>query len=535
MNKEIEVLDCTLRDGGYHNNWKFNVSLINDYLNCMSLLDIKYVELGFRFLNKDKLRGETAFTSEKFIKRLSIPKNLSIGVMINAGDFFKNNLILSKICNETFPNLKKSKIKFVRIACHHQEIFKIGPIINWLKKRDVLVAVNLMQISELKNKEILSVSKFLSKKNFDILYFADSLGCLKPKNVETIKKLLGRYWKGAIGIHAHDNLNLALENTLKGKNSGIQWLDSTVSGMGRGPGNTRTEELIKHIGKNDKSKKSKIKSVKTLIKTHFHSLKKKYNWGTNKYYKFAAKNKIHPTYIQEILTDKRYPKKSYSNILNNLKLTDSRKFNPFKLISPTNIYSGRAKGNWNPFSDIAGRDILIIGAGKTANSHSIKIEKFVKKNKLFVISLNTNKNIKESFINLRTACHPFRILSDIGIYENRTKLAIPFSMLPKTITEKIKIKKKNIKDFGISVDLNKSIKIKKNYCIIPNSLAISYSFAIAIAGKAQKIYLAGFDGFNIDDTKNDETQLIFNLIKKRFKKLGLYSITPTKYNLKIYK
>ena len=56
MNKEIEVLDCTLRDGGYHNNWKFNVSLINDYLNCMSLLDIKYVELGFRFLNKDKLR-----------------------------------------------------------------------------------------------------------------------------------------------------------------------------------------------------------------------------------------------------------------------------------------------------------------------------------------------------------------------------------------------------------------------------------------------------------------------------------------------
>ena len=60
-------------------------------------------------------------------------------------------------------------------------------------------------------------------------------------------------------------------------------------------------------------------------------------------------------------------------------------------------------------------------------------------------------------------------------------------------------------------------------------------FAIAIAGKAQKIYLAGFDGFNIDDTKNDETQLIFNLIKKRFKKLGLYSITPTKYNLKIYK
>ena len=84
--------------------------------------------------------------------------------MINAGDFFKNNLILSKICNETFPNLKKSKIKFVRIACHHQEIFKIGPIINWLKERGVIVAVNLMQISELKKQRNTQCFKILIKK-----------------------------------------------------------------------------------------------------------------------------------------------------------------------------------------------------------------------------------------------------------------------------------------------------------------------------------------------------------------------------------
>tara|TARA_X000000950_G_scaffold271141_1_gene351855 strand:- start:651 stop:842 length:192 start_codon:yes stop_codon:yes gene_type:complete len=57
---DIKVLDCTLRDGGYHNNLKFNHSLINDYLNCMSLLNIKYVELGFRFLNKDKLKDPKA-------------------------------------------------------------------------------------------------------------------------------------------------------------------------------------------------------------------------------------------------------------------------------------------------------------------------------------------------------------------------------------------------------------------------------------------------------------------------------------------
>ena len=88
------------------------------------------------------------------------------------------------------------------------------------------------------------------------------------------------------------------------------------------------------------------------------------------------------------------------------------------------------------------------------------------------------------------------------------QISIPFSIMPKAM-RKIKIKK-NIKDFGISVDLNKSIKIKKNYCIIPNSLAISYSFAIAIAGNPKNLF-SGFDGFNIDDTKNDETQLIFSI------------------------
>ena len=67
---------------------------------------------------------------------------------------------------------------------------------------------------------------------------------------------------------------------------------------------------------------------------------------------------------------------------------------------------------------------------------------------------------------------------------------------------------------------------------MPNSLAVSYSFAIAIAGKTKRIFLAGFDGYKEDDTKNDETQLVFSLIKKKYRNINLYSLTPTKYNLK---
>lgn len=528
-NSNFKILDCTLRDGGYHNNWRFSKKLINSYLSCMSREGIEFIELGFRFLNQNKLRGETAYTKENFIKKLKIPKNLSIGVMINASDFINNSTPTIKLCRDAFPELEKSKIKFVRLACHYKEIFAVEPIINWLKKRNVIVTVNLMQISELSKKQLIKASSYLSNKKVDVLYIADSLGSVKPNQIIKIVKLIKKHWKNELGIHAHDNLRQALKSTIIAKNLGTNWLDGTVLGMGRGPGNTKTEELLKVLKINDKSN---FKHIINLRDKFFYTLKKKYKWGTNKYYKFAALNKIHPTYIQEILSDTRYKKKNYQNILRNLKQADSRKYNPFKLITPKNIYIGKPKGKWNPYKDIFGKNVLIIGAGSSALRNKSKIEKFVKKNDLYVICLNTNKSINEKLINLRTACHPFRIISDINNYNFNTDLAMPLSMLPKEIFEKIKNKNEQIKDYGISTNLNNRIIVKKNYCILPNSLAVSYSLSIALAGKSKKIFLAGFDGYDEDDSKNDETDLILKMIKKTYRELKIFSITKTKYNLK---
>ena len=80
--------------------------------------------------------------------------------MINASDFLNNSSPISRLCRETFP-IKKSKIKFVRLACHYKEIFYIEPIINWLKRRNVVVTVNLMQISELSQKQLIKASFIL--------------------------------------------------------------------------------------------------------------------------------------------------------------------------------------------------------------------------------------------------------------------------------------------------------------------------------------------------------------------------------------
>ena len=126
--KNINILDCTLRDGGYYNNWDFSTNLINDYLRSMPLAGVDYVELGFRSLYKSTFKGACAYTKDEFLDTLKIPKKLKVAVMVNASDLLnfgtkdpiKNTRLL-------FSHKRNSKVTLVRIAAHHYEIKKILP------------------------------------------------------------------------------------------------------------------------------------------------------------------------------------------------------------------------------------------------------------------------------------------------------------------------------------------------------------------------------------------------------------------------
>ena len=459
MEKNINILDCTLRDGGYYNNWDFKFKDIQKYLNSVASTKISYVELGFRFLENKKIRGLTAYTEDKLIKNLKIPDNIKIGVMINVGDLLKNKRSTLENCKKIFES-KNSKLKFVRLACHYEEIFLIKEVISWLKKNNFIVFVNLMQISEIGNKKIIKACNFLKSTKVDIFYFADSLGSLTPNKTKNITQIIKKNFNKQIGIHAHDNLGYALNNSLAAYKNGANWIDSTITGMGRGPGNLRTELILKQYNVLNFPKK---KNISKSILNFFLKLKKKYNWGKNKFYAFAAKNRIHPTYIQKLLSDERYKKKDYQQILNQLKNIDTRKYNPYKLINSSLFLSQKPKGKILPREMFKEKNFLIIGSGKSLNLNRHKIEKFIKIHKPFIISLNTVKFINENLVDLRVACHPMRIISDIKFHNSsKTKLALPFSMLTKKITKLIKIKKNQILDYGLMINYNSKIFIKKN-------------------------------------------------------------------------
>lgn len=525
------ILDCTLRDGGYYNNWQFSKKFIQQYINLISKTKISHVEIGFLFLPQDKKKGLTAYCNKSFFKNFKFPKHIKWGIMINASDLINTpNRNDEKKKIQILKDLNKTNISFVRIACHFHEVFKIEKYLKELKKnKNLKLFINVMQISEIKKNQIKKICKY-SNFYFDYLYIADSLGSLKKLQIKKIIKIFKKHWFKKMGIHAHDNLSQALSNTKYANKLGVTWLDSTIRGMGRGPGNTKTEELINFFNKGEKSTNQTIKELVSL----FSNLKRKYKWGTNRYYQLSGKYKIHPTYIQNMLFDSRYKKDDYIKAIKYLKNNNAKSFNPFTLHSAFNIYKFTKKISNNEKKDLTNKDFsqaLILGPGNELKKIKKNLEKKIKTTKTLVISLNNSQQFDNNLINIRAICHPMRINSSLNYlkYYNGL-LLVPYSCLSSKIKKLFKFK--NIIDYGISI--NKKININADYISLNSPLVVIYSIGYLISKGFKKIYLAGFDGYLKDVPNQDSTQELLNDIRKKYKKnkISFASLTKTKLNLR---
>ena len=525
---EIKFLDCTLRDGGYYNDWDFDLNLINNYLDAMDDLQIDYVEIGFRSLINDGFKGGTAYSNDKFLKSLNIPNGLSdrIGVMVNGSEISNPKTQISCL-EKLFDSKNNSPVSLVRIACHIQEFKKCLPASKWLKDKGYIVGFNLMQISEHSINEISRLANLANEYPIDVLYFADSMGSIELPKLNKIINAFKEGWNKDLGIHAHDNIGMAVNNCLEAVKFGVNWLDSTVTGMGRGPGNAQTEYLVLALENRRKNKGNYIKLLK-IINKYFKPMKERYGWGINPFYFLAGQNGIHPSYIQKMIQDKVYSDEDILATIEYLKFNIGNKFSTDVLESSRHFFSNKPQGKWEPNVLLKNQTVLILGSGPGVKKYQNEIEAFIIETKPYVIALNTQSNIKQNLINLRVACHPVRLLADCKDHINLPQpLITPYSMLP----EKIKkdLAKKEVLDFGVKI--NKQFKFNKNYCELPSSLVIAYALAIANSGQAKKIILAGFDGYELSDPRHKEMNEIFKEYSKHQKALKLISITPTNYDI----
>ena len=174
----------------------------------------------------------------------------------------------------------------------------------------------------------------------------------------------------------HNNKGFGLINAIYASKAGIDWIDSTILGMGRGAGNVTTESIILELNKMGMHN-GDIYKIENII-NDFERLQKKYKWGSNLFYHLSANSNIHPTYTQTLLTDDRYEK---SKILDSLFLLSKKEATSFNQKSlRDSIFSAKSinYGDWNSTGWINNNQVLVIGSGQVLKNQK-KIISYIEK------------------------------------------------------------------------------------------------------------------------------------------------------------
>jgi len=498
-------------------------------MQAMAQVDVDIVELGLRSLATQRFFGASAYATDEFLRELDIPAGLTIAVMVNAAELLKPDTTIEGILQHLFPETSSSSpVHLVRIASHVHEFSAALPASAWLKERGFQVGFNLMQVADRSQHEVEALAAEAAKWPLDVLYFADSMGSMNPDQTAQIIGWLRKHWVGPLGIHTHDNMGLALQNTLRAMDEGVTWLDSTVTGMGRGPGNAKTEQLALEIAER-RGVPCNIVPLMGIIRDYFQPMQQRCGWGTNPYYYLAGKYGIHPSYIQEMMGDSRYSDEDIVAVIEHLRVEGGKKFSLNTLDAARNFYQGAPRGSWRPASLIAGRNVLVLGAGPGVAEHRAALERYIRREKPFVMALNTQTQLSPELIDVRVACHPVRLLADC---EEHTRLpqplVTPASMLPEDV--KAALAGKELLDFGLGVQADQFV-FAQSHCILPTSLVFAYALAVASSGQARRIYLAGFDGYGADDPRSAEVQRVLTAFEACNNRPELCTVTPSRYTL----
>lgn len=513
-----KVIDCTLRDGGYYNNWDFSLELVNLYLESLCDLNVYGVELGFRSLAKDSHRGAFAFTTDLTVESLQLPDKYVYAVMINASEIPEQSKEISIHINKLFSPARNSKIKLVRIAAHYPEITKSLIAMEVLKSLGYLVAINIMGIGITESEKLLETLDLSSlAKDCEVLYLADSNGKLGPTDFSKLLQLFGQGNHIPLGVHTHDNKGLAMSNTLASFATGAEWLDATVTGMGRGPGNTKLESLVLELNPTVRDHPQKLSKLLDVIDAYFEPEKKRLGWGTNVYYHIAAQRDIHPLRIQELIGS---PEINPSKLLDFL----NPGFDEIPLsISKPNVYQSSEAEKW-AISVIPDQEFLIIANNPVLQKNAHAINQFIFQNNPLVVSLNGAGSGLIKKIDLVCASYETRVLDS---YKLATTLKVPF-LSPYSILDNFSQEPARARQISYPMEISETeFEISPSRIVLNSDEAITYVLSVLISNRVKKIWLAGINGSVENPFVHAKLLSFFSKLDKKYTLSNVTSLTPT--------
>lgn len=478
--KFVRILDCTLRDGGYCNQWDFGETNIHKIIDGLTEAGIDIIECGFvsNKVHSDKNRSK--FASIEDVSSV-IPTNRSGSIyvaMINYGEYD-----IDKI-----PPHSKGLIDGIRIAFHKRNIEPALEFCHILKKKGYMVFIQAMVSMAYSDQEFLNLIEKVNRIKPYAFYIVDSFGMMKKRDLTRFFSLCENNLDKDIfiGFHSHNNLQLAYSNTLAliDMRSGRDLIiDSTVYGMGRGAGNLNTELFIDHMN-SDYAFNYDLKPILTIMDEVINGFYQQNPWGYSLPNYLSAVHNAHPNYAGFLSDKSTMTIDMMDDVfarMDSVKKFEYDKDYVERLYSDYMSANNAREAHMEDFKKIlSGKVVLLIGPGKSSEIYKESIREFSSHDNVITISVNFSyPHCKTDFIfvsnNIRYK----------EISEGEKSKCIITSNIPDDAVY-LQIKYKDL--------LNDNEFVKDNSGLMASKLITLFD--------VKSLYLAGFDGYSYDTSDN---------------------------------
>lgn len=533
--KNIKVLDCTLRDGGYIVDSIFGDTTISCIIDKLTNANIDIVEVGF-LKNGDYVKGSSTFNNISQIKKFlpTDKKSTSFAAMIDFGRYDIDNL----------PQNDGENIDAIRNCFFKKDRYRAIEYSYKIQEKGYKLFVQPVDILGYNDKELLELIEITNKIKPLAFSIVDTFGSMYEEDLVRIFSLLNHNLDKdiSIGFHSHNNLQLSFALAQKiiqlASNDRNVIIDSTLCGMGRGAGNTNTELIIQYLNKKYNYGYD-INTILDLIDLYITPISNKKKWGYSIPYFIAGMYSCHVHNITYLLDKHKIRSKDMQNVISCLDPQIKKRYDYTNL---EQIYISYFNNEINDEATLKelktilqDKVILILAPGLSLRKYENRIKELQNNENLITISVNFyNKNFNSDFLFFSNAMRLDKV------YNKYTYDKLKEQNIKIIVTSSIKTAK-----YDYNVNYNKLIN--RNYQHFDNAVILLLNLLVNLGFKT--VYTAGFDGYILENSNNyiendlqtnidnDEKFLINKEIKAMLKELkdkahngiNIEFITPSIY------
>lgn len=388
MEKNVELLDCTLRDGAYIVDSKFGENAIRGIIKKLQDANVEIIECGW-LKNTPHVKGSSFYHVPEDLKQyLSRKSNHSVYTVMIDWDRYDVELLPEN------DGLSIDAIRIVFPHGRHREGIKVGEAVKRKGYQIFFQAANTLAYSD---EELAELAQGMNKVKPVALSLVDTFGAMYEDDLERIAGILDKELLPQIklGFHSHNNqqlsfaLSMSFTKMFRGKDRRII-VDASLNGMGRGAGNTPTELIVNYLNQN--SYNYEMDSIMDAIDIYMEYFRENYEWGYSTPYFIAGMYCCHVNNIAYLLKNHRTSAKDMRNIIESLSQEDRRKYdydlleekymeNQSKLVDDEAVIQELKE-------ILKDRSVLLIAPGKSAVQEEKGIQEYIQMKKPVIIAVN---------------------------------------------------------------------------------------------------------------------------------------------------